>query len=609
MKKGLIIALIVIIFTIAASVAIINIFIDPLGVFGVPSLDWYSYENIDDFILAKLLYLDKNHNKYDSYLIGSSAAACYDIEAMNNYFNASFYNLYTTNSNAVEYYALATIAIEHFNAKNIVVNIDTFEPAAYNKSQNTLSLHADALYSKTLPIKFFLQYVFQNPKYALAKSSTSQLSADISLFTNIIPETGEIDYSEYNEKKIGDMETYNKENAQSFRIVEKSANLPSIISSVDCIERIKELCARKGVNLIVIASPVYSEQWKLYDRDQLSSFKTKLANAVNYWDFSNTSLSYDSRYFYSKHHFRKDVTRMMLAEIFNDTSVYRADDFGTYITKDNINTELNILLEDKIALKDLDLPILMYHHFDNDVSNYMVVSPKTFEQHLKTISDAGYNTIDFKQLVDYVYKGTPLPENPVILTFDDGYTSNYEIARPILEKYGMKATVFAIGSSFGKSTYKDTSHSITPHFSLDLAGKMLEENTIQIESHSFDMHQWAAYEENTPARSNIIPFEGESDEDFTFALLTDIYSYSELWWKHFKRSFYALSYPGGQYNQLSEKIIHNAGIPVTVTSDTDTRNIIVQGLPQTLYALSRWNITEKTTSDSILSILQNNKNK
>ena len=77
---------------------------------------------------------------------------------MNNYFNASFYNLYTTNSNAVEYYALATIAIEHFNAKNIVVNIDTFEPAAYNKSQNTLSLHADALYSKTLPIKFFLQF-------------------------------------------------------------------------------------------------------------------------------------------------------------------------------------------------------------------------------------------------------------------------------------------------------------------------------------------------------------------------------------------------------------------------------------------------------------------
>jgi peptidoglycan/xylan/chitin deacetylase (PgdA/CDA1 family) len=46
-----------------------------------------------------------------------------------------------------------------------------------------------------------------------------------------------------------------------------------------------------------------------------------------------------------------------------------------------------------------------------------------------------------------------LPAKPVIITFDDGYADNYLAALPILEQFGMKATVFVIAGSVGQPEY------------------------------------------------------------------------------------------------------------------------------------------------------------
>ncbi len=53
-----------------------------------------------------------------------------------------------------------------------------------------------------------------------------------------------------------------------------------------------------------------------------------------------------------------------------------------------------------------------------------------------------YHVISLEELVTAHINRLSLPENSVVLTFDDGYASNYELAYPILRKYHLPATVF-----------------------------------------------------------------------------------------------------------------------------------------------------------------------
>lgn len=84
--------------------------------------------------------------------------------------------------------------------------------------------------------------------------------------------------------------------------------------------------------------------------------------------------------------------------------------------------------------------ILMYHRFCHSPSPFKVNKDVFNEQmnHLKTY----YNVIALDELCDRIRNGIRLPVNPVVLTIDDGYADCYEIAFPILKKYGLNATVF-----------------------------------------------------------------------------------------------------------------------------------------------------------------------
>ena len=117
----------------------------------------------------------------------------------------------------------------------------------------------------------------------------------------------------------------------------------------------------------------------------------------------------------------------------------------------------------------------------------------------------------------------PLPEKPIVLTFDDGYLSNYADAFPVLGEYNMKATIFAIGVSIGKDTYKDTDHAMTPHFGAAEMQEMVDSGLISIQSHTYDMHQWPPFEDgNDRVRETLAQLPGESDADYEAAVRADI---------------------------------------------------------------------------------------
>ncbi len=96
-----------------------------------------------------------------------------------------------------------------------------------------------------------------------------------------------------------------------------------------------------------------------------------------------------------------------------------------------------------IALRKQAPRTLLYHAVEDHVSDYtdrlgVSVSSAMFEANLRYIRDH-YNVVSVSDL-----HANRLPENPLLITFDDGYKSVYDNALPLLRKYRMPATVYLI---------------------------------------------------------------------------------------------------------------------------------------------------------------------
>jgi peptidoglycan/xylan/chitin deacetylase (PgdA/CDA1 family) len=77
--------------------------------------------------------------------------------------------------------------------------------------------------------------------------------------------------------------------------------------------------------------------------------------------------------------------------------------------------------------------IVTYHEIEAESSNYIyAVTARQLDDQLRFIADRNRTRTD-----------------PTEVTFDDGHVSNFEIARPLLERYGLKATFFVTAGRAG----------------------------------------------------------------------------------------------------------------------------------------------------------------
>ncbi len=130
------------------------------------------------------------------------------------------------------------------------------------------------------------------------------------------------------------------------------------------------------------------------------------------------------------------------------------------------------------------VPILCYHQIrdwraiDSKSAKDYIIPVSTFKAQVKMLADSGYNSILPDQLYNYLAYGDPLPEKPVMFTFDDTDYDQYEVGAKELDKYGYKAAYFIMTVSIGK---KGKVHYMSADDIKDLAKRG---NTIG--SHTYD---------------------------------------------------------------------------------------------------------------------------
>lgn len=223
--------------------------------------------------------------------------------------------------------------------------------------------------------------------------------------------------------------------------------------------------------------------------------------------------------------------------------------YGDYMKK-SVFFLLIILILNTYCAQAVTLPVLLYHNITDTPGDYnpeVHISKELFEEHLNFLKENNYNAITFYDYYNYRTNGAILPENPVIITFDDGYISNYEIAYPLIKKYGLKATIFMVtNSSFYPENFP------IPHFTYAHAKEMQESGIIEIESHS------AVHLVHPLLTLN----------ELTYNIRK---SYLDLYFTLGKVPF-VYAYPTGAYSDITREEVSKAGYKIQLTVQEKLNN-------------------------------------
>lgn len=227
------------------------------------------------------------------------------------------------------------------------------------------------------------------------------------------------------------------------------------------------------------------------------------------------------------------------------------------------------------------LPVLMYHHVvpDGETCNDVTITAGRLEQDFQWLNENGYHTVLPRELA----AGQPLPEKAVLVTFDDGYRSNYELAYPLLQKYRIKAVIAIM--------VRMQDRGAESFLSWDMCREMDASGLVEIGSHGYATHNLDERQGSTvPGRANGVEREkGESDEAFKSRVLDDLQmSYDRIAAEVGTAPSY-FAYPFGRTDPGADAFLKTL-FPVTAVTATGKTADLSQGLLK----LGRFNMSMKT---------------
>ncbi len=204
------------------------------------------------------------------------------------------------------------------------------------------------------------------------------------------------------------------------------------------------------------------------------------------------------------------------------------------------------------------LPIIMYHEVKTCNTGKDVILPSEFEKDLKYLLEYKFETITMKDLIDYVYDSAPLPQNPIILTFDDGYLNNYRYVFPLLKKYKMKIVFSIIGKNTDDFTNIPDDNLDYSHVTWAQLHEMVSSGYVEVQNHTYNMHK-------TSKRFGCSIKPGESDPDYEKALKGDIERLQALIKLSTGAEPTAFAYPYGKYCEKTDEILKKMGFKATLS--------------------------------------------
>ena len=165
-----------------------------------------------------------------------------------------------------------------------------------------------------------------------------------------------------------------------------------------------------------------------------------------------------------------------------------------------------------------------------------------------------------------------MPAHPVMITFDDGYRSNYDIAYPILKATGMKAVISLIAHNICAN---DADGSSRVFLTWAEASEMADSGIVELGSHTYDLHNPNCGGQLSPDGINgVMRRRGESHKAYNLRVGEDLRQSIRLITENTsQKQVLFFAYPFGAADRWMTPLLKQNGIAVSVLTMPGTKSI------------------------------------
>ncbi|NHB57150.1 poly-beta-1,6-N-acetyl-D-glucosamine N-deacetylase PgaB [Acinetobacter sp. 194] len=228
---------------------------------------------------------------------------------------------------------------------------------------------------------------------------------------------------------------------------------------------------------------------------------------------------------------------------------------------------------------------ITFHDVRSDVlkqgdKDYYAISTKNLVQFFEWLNKSKWQPITLKQLSESVKTGKPLPENAVLICFDDGALSSYTQVFPLLKQYKMPA-VFAVVTSWTNGNTKAAYEAYGQGnlMNWDQMREMSKSGYAEFATHSHDLHKGILSnpqknEQPAAVTHQYFPHLNryETDAEYEQRIFKDLAESKAVLEKELGTKIDTVIWPYGAVNVQVQNIAAKAGLPLSFSLGKDSLN-------------------------------------
>jgi peptidoglycan/xylan/chitin deacetylase (PgdA/CDA1 family) len=218
------------------------------------------------------------------------------------------------------------------------------------------------------------------------------------------------------------------------------------------------------------------------------------------------------------------------------------------------------------------VPILCYHNFQEKCNTPLCISRDAFEQQMAYLKTHGFRVITLTELLGFLRYRHGLPDQSIVITFDDGYRSFYEIAYPILKKFDFKATLFVYTDFVGNSK-----------------NALTWEQLHELKADGYEIGTHGASHNDLTKRE-----EGESDPAYLERIYNELVRPKAIIDERLGQDTVYIAFPYGSYNHKILQLCEQAGYTLGLSVERGSNPFFADPL-----ALKRNQVLKKDLKDFI----------